>query len=71
MAVNDSRKERKLCVDLGDFSAEASCQVIRTSGSLEKGEQWKKLDDEKLTDNILSTTLKPYSVTTFIIRTKE
>ncbi len=69
VAVNDTRKEKRLSLGLEEFSAEGTCQVIRTSGSLEKGEQWKELEAEKLVGGLLDTVLRPYSVTTFIVAT--
>ena len=71
VAVNDKSRERKLNLDLKEFSPEGDIEVIRTSGSLEEGEHWAKLPCEALENQALSTVLKPYSITTFIIDTKE
>lgn len=67
VAVNDSKKERSLSLDVREFSPKRCFRVIRTSGSLEKGENWKELGETGLDGDVLSATLKPYSVTTFII----
>lgn len=69
VAVNDKSKERKLSLSLDEFSPENSCKVIRTSGSLEDGEHWAKLPEQKLNGSLLQLSLKPYSITTFIIKT--
>lgn len=70
VAVNDKPKERGLSLDLKDFSPSGFAEIIRTSGSLEKGEQWKKLSSLPVENNILRAELIPYSITTFIISTK-
>lgn len=70
VAVNDKSKERRLSLDLKELSPESEVEVIRTSGSLENGEQWAKLPCERTENSMLSTLLKPYSITTFIIKTK-
>lgn len=71
VAVNDKSKERRLKLSLSEFSDCGSCQVIRTSGSIEKGEKWAKLPDIKLLSGELDTLLIPYSITTFIIGLKK
>lgn len=70
VAVNDKKKTRELCLDLEEFSPEGSFQAIRTSGSFEDGERWKKLNKESLDSNSLKTLLAPHSITTFVIETK-
>lgn len=70
VAINDKARERKLSLDLKELVPESSCQVIRTSGSLEKGEQWKALGEITLDGTVLSSSLIPYSITTFILKTK-
>ncbi len=66
IAVNDKSREKRLCLDLKEFLTEGSFEVIRTSGSLEEGEHWTRLDDTSSEDSVLCATLKPYSITTFV-----
>lgn len=70
VAVNNKSKERELSLSLEDFSPTGTCEVIRTSGSLENGEHWAKLKNIELQHNSLNVNLVPYSITTFIIPTK-
>lgn len=67
VAVNNKKKPRELCLDLKEFSAKAQCRIIRTSGSDTCGENWAELPEKQLYDSVLSTELKPHSVTTFLI----
>lgn len=70
VAVNDKAKEKELTLSLEEFSPEGTCEVVRTSGSLEAGEHWAHLPEENLNDSFLHTALKPYSITTFLVNTK-
>lgn len=70
VAINDKAKQRCLSLDLEEFSPTGTCQVIRTSGSLEKGEQWAALPEKELDGTVLSYELLPYSITTFVLKTK-
>ncbi|MBQ6600831.1 MAG: hypothetical protein IIX36_04235 [Clostridia bacterium] len=70
VAINDKAKKRTLSLDLGEFSPEDTCEVIRTSGSLEKGEHWTRLTENKLDGSVLSSSLMPHSITTFILTSK-
>ena len=70
VAVNSKSKERKLSLDLEEFSPEGTCRAIRTSGSLEEGERWTELTAPVLNGCLLESDLKPYSITTFIIKTR-
>ena len=70
VAINDKSKKRQLSLDLGEFSPEDTCEVIRTSGSLENGEHWTRLTEKKLEGSVLSSSLMPYSITTFILTSK-
>lgn len=70
IAVNDKNKERLLSLDLSEFSPEETFRTVRTSGNTEDGEKWKNLPSEKLRGEILQSKLIPYSVTTFLITTK-
>ncbi len=66
VAVNDKPRERRLSLNLGELSADGTFEVIRTSGSLENGEQWTRLESVSTEDSVLTASLKPYSITTFI-----
>lgn len=66
VAVNDKPRERRLSLNLGELSADSAFEVIRTSGSLENGEQWTRLESVSTEDSVLTASLKPYSITTFI-----
>ena len=70
VAVNSKSRERKLSLDLEEFSPEIPCQAIRTSGSLEEGEHWAELTAPVLKGAVLEADLKPYSITTFILSTR-
>lgn len=70
VALNCKNKEKKLNLDLGEFSPGEKVNVVRTSGSLEDGEHWKELGDERMQGSLFCTALKPYSVTTFIFTIK-
>ncbi len=70
VAVNDKKREREISFDLGEFSPLESFSTVRTSGSLTDGESWKELPAEKLHGSTLKANLVPYSVTTFLITTK-
>ena len=70
VAVNDKNKEKRLCLDLSEFSPKEFFRAVRTSGGIEDGEKWKELKEEKLSANLLDSSLKPFSITTFIIETK-
>ena len=70
VAVNDKNKKKRLCLDLSEFSPKEFFRAVRTSGGIEDGEKWKELKEEKLSANLLDSSLKPFSITTFIIETK-
>lgn len=70
VAVNDRSKKKMLSLDLKELSSAHTCEVIRTSGSLEQGEQWARLAEKPLEGSLLKDELKPYSITTFIVTTK-
>ena len=42
-------------------------RVIRTSGSMENGENWAELPDTSVSDDSVRAFLKPYSITTFVV----
>lgn len=70
VAVNDKAKSLKLLLELKELSPEGRFTAVRTSGSLENGEQWKALPEEELDGTVLSAELLPYSITTFLLKTK-
>lgn len=68
VAVNAEEKEVNYCFDMSDFSETAAvAEGIRTSGSLQTGEKWKKLDNIHISEKCLHVTLKGNAVTTFIV----
>ncbi len=71
VAVNDKARERSLSLDLAEFSPAELSAVIRTSGSLEEGEQWARLYGNFLDGALLRARLRPYSITTFVASTKK
>lgn len=68
VAINDKAKSRKLSLTLDEFLTNDTFRCIRTSGSLEEGEHWTELDEIKTQEYVLSYTLNPYSITTFIAK---
>ncbi len=68
VAVNASGTDRTANFDLSQFDKiGTTANVIRTSGSIKDGEQWKELDDIYTYDTGLVAQLKANSVTTYII----
>ncbi len=73
--TNESASNKKCELDLSQFSSIASnstVQSIRTSGTLEKGENWKDVSGSigntlNRSSKKLSTTLKANSITTYIL----
>lgn len=69
MMVNDTNEKQSCKVDLDEFALKgAKICPIRTSGSIENGEHWNRLESSVLTENIFETELKENSITTFVIR---
>lgn len=67
--VNDTNEKQSCKVDLDEFALKgAKICPIRTSGSIENGEHWNRLESSVLTENIFETELKENSITTFVIR---
>ena len=67
--VNDTNEKQSCKVDLDEFVLKgAKICPIRTSGSIENGEHWNRLESSVLTENIFETELKENSITTFVIR---
>ena len=68
---NKEEQEKSACLDLsafgGAFPAGSRVRVIRTSGSIARGEHWAELPDLTLEEDGLTVQLAPYSVTTYVI----
>lgn len=75
VVTNESASNKKCQIDLSQFgsiSSNSTVQSIRTSGTLEKGENWKDVSGSignslNRSGKMLSTTLKGNSITTYII----
>ena len=67
VAVNDAAGEKNVSYNLIGFSGADCAQVIRTSGSMEKGEHWAQLADLPAEDGVLHATLKGNAITTFVL----
>ena len=68
VAVNDKKADIEKTFDLSDFKeSSGNVKVIRTSGSLASGENWKELASFNFTNGKFNYTLKGNSITTFII----
>ena len=68
VAVNDKKADIEKTFDLSDFKENtANVKVIRTSGSLSYGENWKELANFNFTNGKFNYTLKGNSITTFIV----
>lgn len=69
LVVVNARAEEILCeIYLDKFYTSQNCaQVIRTSGSLEQGESWKKLPDIPAGEHGFLAHIKENSITTFLI----
>lgn len=70
VAVNDSDIDKPYTFDLSAFSTVGGkVQMIRTSGSYDRGEQWAEIKGEAtLNGKTLTTTLKASSITTYVIK---
>lgn len=68
VAVNTGGSGKDVNYDLSQFTrVGTSAQVIRTSGDVQSGENWKELTPIAVNGGRISTTLLANSVTTFII----
>lgn len=68
VAVNTSSTNREVNYDLSQFdSIGSNVQVIRTSGDVQSGENWKEFSPVSTNSSGFSTSLLANSVTTFII----
>lgn len=69
VAVNTSSTEEVYRFNLNGFSKKfTNALPVRTSGSISDGEHWTELSGFTIDNNIFEVTLKPNSITTFIIR---
>ena len=71
VAVNAEPDERDLTLDISAFSHAfpdgCAVRAIRTSGSVQSGENWAELPDSTVQDGSVKAILRPYSITTFIV----
>ncbi len=68
VAVNIDEKEADIRFDISGFSIkDAKSAVIRTSGDIKNGENWKHCASVMVKNGILDVTLKGYSITTFVV----
>lgn len=68
VCVNSSKKETVLEADYSPFALSlSSAEIYRTSGSIEDGEHWTKLESIALSGGNMHFTLKENSITTFIL----
>ena len=68
VATNTSGSASDMYFDLSSFAGiGTSAEVIRTSGSMNNGENWKSVGNINTSKSGLSASLAPNSVTTFII----
>lgn len=72
VVVNSDEAEQSIQIDVSEWISEhpkttqKKATVIRTSGSLHTGENWAECPPVFLQQEVLNTTLKGYSVTTFL-----
>lgn len=68
VAINPHRYKKNIQFNLSQFkSTGKSCTPIRTSGTLEDGEQWKTLSNIEIIDSKIDVTMPALSITTFIL----
>ncbi len=69
VAVNTSAENMDISFSFNGLTiAGKTVQSIRTSGSISAGEHWAKVNKFTVSGNKFCTTLKPNSITTFIIK---
>jgi O-glycosyl hydrolase len=68
VAVNDKNRKKQITIDITDFKNNGIIEVIRTSGDMNSGENWAKVDEIVFNSPIITLELKANSVTTFIIK---
>ena len=72
VAVNTSDAMKAIRYDFNGFDVKnTSVEVIRTSGDMETGENWKKVDDITADSTGFDAQLSPNSITTFIVKGAE
>lgn len=72
VAVNTSGNDKNVNFDLSMFkSIGLKAKVVRTSGTINDGEQWAELKDVYTYENGLVASLKANSITTYIIENVE
>ena len=69
VCVNDKKSDIEKQIDISDFKNDSGkISVIRTSGNLKDGENWKELPSFALINGKFTYTLKGNSITTFTIK---
>lgn len=68
VVYNTSEADREVSYDLSAFAKTGmTADVIRTSGDMQTGENWAKLDSVSVENSKLNVTLKGNSITTFVV----
>lgn len=68
VVYNTNEADRELSYDLSAFAKTGTtAEVIRTSGDMETGENWAKLDPVSVDNAMLNVTVKGNSITTFVV----
>ncbi len=68
VAYNTSDTDKNVSYDLSAFAKTGTtANVIRTSGDMQTGENWAKLNSISVEDAKLNVTLKANSITTFVV----
>ncbi len=68
VAVNDKNAKSNITIDISEFKNNGIIDVIRTSGNMDNGENWARLDKIEFNSPVISLELKENSVTTYIIK---
>lgn len=72
VAMNTTDTEQEKQYNLSGFDVkDAAVEVVRTSGDLETGENWKKVEGVSADSKGFQAVLKPNSITTFIVKNTE
>lgn len=68
VAMNANKEDRNYSIDLSKFkSIGSSVKAVRTSASLQKGEQWKELKSIQTDQKGFTAKVKANSITTYIL----
>lgn len=68
VVYNTSESDRNISYDLSAFAKTGTtAEVIRTSGDMQSGENWAKLDSVSVDNAKLNITVKGNSITTFVV----